>query len=94
MVDFRRRRRCRGRGPMAAVFLVGFVVWLGIADLAGARGEADRTASVIAQPYHPGPLETRDLVATPRLPRGAEELLGLSVLAGFLYGLRASGLGA
>jgi hypothetical protein len=87
----------RALGLIGVLCLLGCVFLVGIAGLArasagtGKAGEAGQAAA-IARPYQQGPLETRDFVVTPDLPHGAEELLGLSVLAAFLYGLRASGL--
>ena len=77
---------------LALLCLLGFAAEVGVAGLARASDEADRAALAVAQPYQQGPLESRDPVSIPDLPRGAEELLGLSVLAAILYGLRASGL--
>jgi hypothetical protein len=86
----------RALGLIGVLCLLGCVFLVGIAGLARASagtGKAgDEGQAAIARPYQQGPLETRDFVVTPDLPHGAEELLGLSVLAAFLYGLRASGL--
>jgi hypothetical protein len=79
-------------GLVAMLCLLGFSVQVGLAGLASAGEEVGRPASALAQSYQQGPLETRDSVTFPDLPPGAEELLGLSVLAAVLYGLRASGL--
>jgi hypothetical protein len=79
-------------GVLCLVGCVGLVGVVGIAGLARASAEAGQAAAPIARPYQQGPLEARDFVVTRDLPHGAEELLGLSVLAAFLYGLRASGL--
>jgi hypothetical protein len=79
-------------GLIGVLCLVGCVGLVGIAGLARASAEAGQAAAPIARPYQQGPLEARDFVVTRDLPHGAEELLGLSVLAAFLYGLRASGL--
>ncbi len=54
-----------------------------------ARG-ARPTASAV--PYRDGLVDSVP-VRAPARPAGADELLGLSVLAGILYGLRVSGLG-
>ena len=85
----------RALGLIGVLCLLGSVGLVGIAGLARATSEtggAGQAAAPIARPYQQGPLETRDFDVTPDLPHGAEELLGLSVLAAFLYGLRASGL--
>jgi hypothetical protein len=82
-------RRLFGLASMLCLF--GFAFQVGIAGLARASEEAGRSGSV-AQPYHSGPHEARGRYAVPEMPPGAEELLGLSVLAAILYGLRASGL--
>jgi hypothetical protein len=79
-------------GLIAVLCLFGFAVQVGLAGLARAGEGAGRPRSAVSHPYHQGPLDTRDSVAIPDLPPGAEELLGLSVLAAVLYGLRASGL--
>jgi hypothetical protein len=79
-------------GLVAMLCLLGFIVQVGLARLASAGEDAGRPSSGAAQSYQQGPLETRDSVTFPDLPPGAEELLGLSVLAAVLYGLRASGL--
>jgi hypothetical protein len=79
-------------GLVAMLCLLGFSVQVGLAGLASAGEETGRPTSTLAQSYQQGPLETRESVAFPDLPPGAEELLGLSVLAAVLYGLRASGL--
>jgi hypothetical protein len=79
-------------GLVAMLCLLGFSVQVGLAGLASAGQEAGRPTSTLAQSYQQGPLERRESVAFPDLPPGAEELLGLSVLAAVLYGLRASGL--
>jgi hypothetical protein len=78
-------------GLVALLCLLGFALQIGIAGLARASEEAGRSGPV-AKPYRQGPLETPTALAVPEMPRGAEELLGLSVLAAILYGLRASGL--
>ena len=82
-------RRLFGLASMLCLF--GFAFQVGIAGLARASEEAGRSGSVV-QPYHSGPHEVRGRGAVPEMPPGAEELLGLSVLAAILYGLRASGL--
>ena len=85
----------RALGLIGVLCLLGSVGLVGIAGLARASsetGKAGQAAAPIARPYQQGPLETRDFDVTPDLPHGAEELVGLSVLAAFLYGLRASGL--
>lgn len=79
-------------GLVAMLCLLGFTVQIVLAGLASAGEKAGRPTSAVAQSYQQGPLESRDFVAFPVLPPGAEELLGLSVLAAVLYGLRASGL--
>ena len=79
-------------GLVAMLCLFGFTVQIGLAGLASAVEKAGRPMSTVAQSYRQGPLETRDSVTFPDLPPGAQELLGLSVLAAVLYGLRASGL--
>lgn len=84
-----RSRRLFGLASMLC--LLGFALQVGIAGLARASEGAGRSGSV-AQPYHQGPHEARGRFAIPEMPQGAEELLGLSVLAAILYGLRASGL--
>jgi hypothetical protein len=75
---------------VALLCLVGFALQVGIAGLARASEEAG--SEPVAKPYRHGPLEPRAALAIPEMPRGAEELLGLSVLAAILYGFRASGL--
>ena len=88
----------RALGLIGVLCLLGCLGLVGIAGLArasaetGMVGKVGKAAAPIARPYQQGPLETRDFEVTPDLPHGAEELLGLSVLAAFLYGLRASGL--
>ena len=91
----------RALGLIGVLCLLGCLGLVGIAGLArasaetgkaGKAGNLGKAAAPIARPYQQGPLETRDFEMTPDLPHGAEELLGLSVLAAFLYGLRASGL--
>jgi hypothetical protein len=84
----------RALGLIVVLCLFGFVTLIGVSGLARSIEETGEAGASIAQPYQQGPLETRDSVASPHFPGGAEELLGLSVLAAFLYGLRASGLGA
>ena len=79
-------------GVVALLCLLGSGAQVGIADPARASGDGDRVEFSTARPYQQGPLEPRDRGLMPDLPRGAEELLGLSVLAAILYGLRASGL--
>ncbi len=79
-------------GLVAMLCLLGFSIQVGLAGLASAGEETGRSTSTLAQSYQQGPLEMRESVAFPDLPPGAEELLGLSVLAAVLYGLRASGL--
>ena len=86
-------RTSRLSGVVAMLCLSGFAVQVGTTGLArGASEQAARAVPAVAQPYHRGPLEARDSMAIPELPRGAKELLGLSVLAAILYGFRASGL--
>ena len=79
-------------GLVAMLCLFGFAFQVGIAGLARASVEVGRPVPAIEKPYQHGPIESRDLFAIPEMPDGAEELLGLSVLAAILYGLRASGL--
>lgn len=88
----RTRSLCGLCGLFAMVCLLGFAVQVGIAGLARAGEEAGRPAPTVSRPYQRGPLEMHDTFAAPDMPRGAEELLGLSVLAAILYGFRASGL--
>ena len=78
-------------GLVALLCLLGFALQVGIAGLARASEEPGQSGPV-AKPYRQGPLETGAALAIPEMPRGAEELLGLSVLAAILYGFRASGL--
>lgn len=84
-----RSRRLFGLAAMLCLF--GFAFQIGYADLARASEEAGPLGT-LAQPYQQGPLESRSPYAAPEMPPGAEELLGLSVIAAILYGLRASGL--
>jgi len=79
-------------GLFAMLCLLGSAFQVGLAGLARAGEEVGQPASAVAQPYQHGPLDTRDPFEIPEMPDGAEELLGLSVLAAILYGLRASGL--
>ena len=79
-------------GLVAMLCLLGFAFEVGVAGLARAGEDTGRLVPSASRPYHQGPLETRETFAAPEMPRGAEELLGLSVLAAILYGLRASGL--
>lgn len=53
---------------------------------------ASHSGSIEAEIYIPGPVGREAPPRVVDLPRGAEELFGLSVLAAFLYGFRASGL--
>jgi hypothetical protein len=79
-------------GLFAMLCLLGSAFQVGIAGLARANEELGRSAPAVVQPYQQGPLDARDPFTIPEMPDGAEELLGLSVLAAILYGLRASGL--
>ena len=82
-------RSHRRVGSVALLLLVsGF--WGGL--VAEAYGQIEGSPPVVAESYQPGPLASRAPAVSPTLPDGVEELLGLSVLAAFLYGFRASGL--
>ncbi len=96
------RHRMAGRvGPSRArrrLRWIGFLALLGglalVAQVAFARDfevHGSRPAAS-AVPYHEGPVDSAP-VRAPRRPAGADELIGLSVLAAILYGLRASDLG-
>ena len=76
-------------GLFAACSALAFVAEVGLAQT---RTEEARPRPQAAAAYREDPSE-RAPVAMPELPGGAEELLGLSVLAAILYGLRASELG-
>lgn len=80
-------RMHRWIGIFAVLCACAFIAEVGLAQ---ARTES---AGVDPSPvYREGPLGAAP-PSLPELPRGAEELLGLSVLAAILYGLRVADLG-
>jgi len=79
-------------GLVALVCLVGFVLEVGGVDLARAGDGRRQSTPAIASTYREGPLDARRVDGPFELPPGAQELLGLSVVAAILYGFRASGL--
>jgi len=84
----------RTLGFLSLLCLCAFLGSVGRAALAdGSEAGSTRGAPVVVETYRGGPLASRDSGTIPELPDGARELLGLSVLATVLYGLRASGLG-
>jgi hypothetical protein len=89
-------RRRRLFGLVALLCLVGFAVEVAATGLAQASDRPQvseaRSNPPSAEPYQRGPRDSGQAQTVPQLPSGAEELLGLSVLAAVLYGLMASGL--
>jgi len=86
------QRLRRPFGLVALVCLVGFGLEVGGVDLARAGDGARHSVPPSAPAYQEGPLDARRVEAPLELPSGAQELLGLSVVAAILYGFRASGL--
>ena len=85
------RAQTRVGGWIAGFALLCALAFFVQVGLAQARADTG-SAVVAAEAYLPGPVDARPSPPL-ELPRGAEELLGLSVLAGIGYGLRASALG-
>lgn len=89
-------RRRRLFGLAALLCFVAFAAQVAAIGLAQAsdrpHASEPRSNPPSAERYQQGPLESRRAQTILELPSGAEEMLGLSVLAAVLYGLMASGL--
>jgi hypothetical protein len=88
----RRHWKSRGLGLVAAICWMILIAWVASAefDLSTDGERAGRAEA--AEPYRDGPIRARDAIDVLELPNGAGELLGLSALVAFLYGLRVCGL--
>ena len=87
----RSRRRCLGLFALTCALTVLGQLVLALSGAAGHEGRGAQPPSV-AVAYQAGRFD-RTARAAPDLPQGAEELLGLGVLAAIVYGLRAVELG-
>jgi hypothetical protein len=79
-------------GWIGLLALLGGLALVALETFAGDLEVPRSRPAALAVPYHDGPVDSVP-VRAPQRPAGVDELLGLSVLAAILCGLRVSGLG-